>query len=294
MNLEKIGEFVTKLRIEKKLSIKEFAKKIKLYEKTLIELESGQTLPNVEEISKICEELKITKTEFFKAKKMKNTKEDEEFLSSVINLSCYLTKNKYKKLTSKILLGIFVGVSTILIYNNIINFRFNTKKYNIINNPTQVSKDELVDLKEIIMNKQGTYTNDQYSFIKGTVENIMLLDSKFKTKNNYTIKEMQEYTSGLLNFISVYGEVETNEIYKIILSKKPEMIDNLFKYKQALNFFHSGYFSLIEKTNMTRNYRYETDEYLADKVNYSEAIRLSSIKFILNDIIEAGDLNEKE
>lgn len=292
MNLEKIGEFITELRTKKKFSIKELAKNSKTTEKIILALESGVSLPNIEEINRICKVLDITKTEFFKYKKLKNIKEDEEFLSNAIDLSCYLTNNKYKKIINKLLVGIFIGVVTILIYNNITNFYLNIKTFtdeNDVKNIVDIKK--LYKLRETILNNQGTYSDEEYLEIKEVVNNLFLFNNNFKVKDGYNIKEIKKYIENNLNLNTVYKTTEINKINKIIILKKSEMVDEVFKFNHILQYYENGFNFLHNQTIESRNYKYNPNEYIGSQLNFIEYIKLSSFELLLEEIIKAGDLD---
>jgi ribosome-binding protein aMBF1 (putative translation factor) len=65
MNVNKIGEVIRGLRIQKKLSQSDIEKRAGLLGGYVSRLENGQTIPSLEALSKIAGALEITLSQFF-------------------------------------------------------------------------------------------------------------------------------------------------------------------------------------------------------------------------------------
>lgn len=117
---KEIGKFITKLRIENMLSIKELAKHTKITKRKLKRIENGTYGYNIEELFNLSNILGCTLDEIVSAKRNPNKKE--------INIACHAIlkhfekREKYLRIRTFILFIVLLIIMIILFLYIINNF----------------------------------------------------------------------------------------------------------------------------------------------------------------------------
>ena len=120
MNQEKIGEFISKCRKEKKITQEELAEKLNTTSKSVSRWENGKTMPDYSIIKQLCEELGISINDLMSGEKVSKDKYQEKFEENIVNTIDYSNKriNKYGNVIGLLLIifGLFIAMSAIMIF----------------------------------------------------------------------------------------------------------------------------------------------------------------------------------
>lgn len=120
MNQEKIGEFISACRKEKKITQRELAELLGVTDRSVSNWETGKNMPDLSLFKPLCEILGITINELLSGEKLSKEKYQEKFEENIVNTIDYSTKriNKYSKSISLIIIifGLFISLSAIMIF----------------------------------------------------------------------------------------------------------------------------------------------------------------------------------
>lgn len=204
MDLNKIGNFLTYLRKEKKLTQEQLAEELAVSNKSISKWERGICLPEITTIHQITKFFDISLMEFYKGERVKEVED------KVINETLNISKNK-KKIKKNLLFIIICFIIIILlfiysIYNKhfIYNISSSSEEFTGIGNIT-LSKNKslitLIDLSivnEIISNKEGYAF--EYSLTLGDVL-IYHNGDIYSFDNNSTKLTLGEYVKDISIYI---------------------------------------------------------------------------------------------
>lgn len=149
MDQNKIGNFISTERKNKKLTQKELSEKLNISEKTISKWECGKGLPEVSLMKPLCKELDITITELLNGEKeLKKAKED-----GIINYMSYTKKkSKHKIVLISILFVLLITfiLSTVIYffntYNKIIVYRLYGESENFYIRDLYVTKSNMYNM----------------------------------------------------------------------------------------------------------------------------------------------------
>ena len=112
MNQIKIGNFISKLRKEKKLTQDDLAEKLNVSTKSVSRWETGRNMPDYSILKDLCEILDISVNELINGEKVEKDKIIEEYDNNLINV---LKEYKRMKKVKNILLFILLGIAIFII-----------------------------------------------------------------------------------------------------------------------------------------------------------------------------------
>lgn len=140
MDLQKIGEFISKNRKDKNLTQEQLAEKLGVTSKTISRWENGNYMPDYSILKPLCTELGITVNELLNGEKIKKDKIIEEYDNNLVNvLKEYKRMKKAKNIISIafiiilclfIQFGLVLGIPIILYNQAEIEVNTNINKYN--------------------------------------------------------------------------------------------------------------------------------------------------------------------
>lgn len=203
MDQIKIGEFISSLRKEKKMSQKDLADKLNVSVSAVSKWERGKCLPDVSLFNDLCDILSITINELLKGEKKVESKESNKIVTQYLKYQD--TQNKKKR--------IYQGFISILIIIILILFCYFISSYKTIDIYVLYAKSDnfkyengmLIKSKENNALVEGniSFTND-----KLTEENILYTSFYIKNNNDYYL------LTGGNNFGGYH--VEQNGYYDIL------------------------------------------------------------------------------
>jgi len=211
-----------------------------------------------------------------------------------MNYSKESFKYKIKKEVNKIIIVLVTLIFIFFAFVNVKSYYYLNKTYKISGNDyNNFSRfDELKNNINIIKNNQGKYSNEDYSLILEylSYEDVLKDAEKYFNKNNYFYKEINSAYFDLYNYYDIAKKGE--KVYKLLVKYDYNIIDNL-------NSYYSFYDSYNSSLNIIRNlidnpYHINngTSSYNILSINGAIAFKYFMVKALVNDIIEAGDINE--
>jgi len=119
MDQEKIGKFIKKCRINKKLTQSDLAEKLGVSDRTIGNWENGRNMPDLSLFKPICEELDISINEFLSGEKIKKENYQEKLEENIINTIDYSNNKIIKKNNNLgfilLIFGILLSISVFII-----------------------------------------------------------------------------------------------------------------------------------------------------------------------------------
>lgn len=126
MNQEKIGKFIAKVRKEKKLTQKQLAEKLGITDRAISKWENGKSMPDLSLLKPLCDIFDITINELLSGEYIEEEKKKEKLEENIVNAINYDKKRKnINELIFQlfiIILGIFIFIMTMSIYNMPVDF----------------------------------------------------------------------------------------------------------------------------------------------------------------------------
>ena len=108
LDKEKFGEFIARLRKEKRMTQKELAEKLFVSDKAVSKWERGQSLPDITMLNPLAEALEVTAAELINCGRIENEKVDtsqvDEIVEKAIVLSDEDKKEKRKALKKRLII----------------------------------------------------------------------------------------------------------------------------------------------------------------------------------------------
>jgi len=317
LNYDKIGDFIKKKRKENNLTQKELAKKLGVTDRAVSKWERGLGCPDVSILEILSNELGCSILELLKGREIENEvipiTEADDYLRNGMYISKNITKNKFINIINKIIIFSILFIVFFLLYLNICQIVYTDKIY-----VKKIDRDSYkrmlervnnVDNKfEIIKNKQGIYSNDDYKEIINYLEEGL---NKVKSEKIYDYiinrKDIEYKVNDLVLFVdSLSVSMRYQEKVLDILEKytdttkiethKNAMHDNFFAISDNQNFLTS-YLSYQYK-NKYSVYGDEGEEWFTidnkELSNIIDNLRadLSEYSVLLNLIIEVGEIDE--
>lgn len=115
MDQEKIGEFISKIRKEKKLTQEEFAEKLGVSSKSVSRWENGKCMPDLSLLIPISKELSVSLNELLIGEKKPEENSQEKLEENTIKIIKELRKKFIKKLFKILIITILSIISIIII-----------------------------------------------------------------------------------------------------------------------------------------------------------------------------------
>ena len=127
MNTEKIGNYISKKRKEKKLTQAQLAEKLGVTNRAISNWENGKNMPDLSLFKPLCDELDISINELMSGEEIDDKQYINTLEENIVNMVSNLEKTKKKKW--KIIIGIIVLLFLIIIVGRIfyMNYEINMK-----------------------------------------------------------------------------------------------------------------------------------------------------------------------
>ncbi len=269
MNQKKIGEFIAKIRKEKKLTQEELATKIGVSNKTISRWENGVNMPDYSLLKPLSNELGITINELLSGTKIKKEKIIEEYENNLVNVL-----KEYKKM--KKIKNIIFMITCILLYFVIMLILINVIPSFIMKNAKVLVNTDITKYNEFI----GSSAEEKYKNKWGMDESIFP-DS---ITNNMKVEDykMVYYNPWDAQYLSYLIVEYNNEDYE-------KEINRLESYNSTE---YIGYYNVTGFTN------YKLVAITADKYQgFIYALTDNNNKIIYVELIFCNyfyDLNYKE
>lgn len=269
MNPDKIGKFINKLRVEKKLSQYQLADLIPITRQAVSKWERGQTIPDSSTLLKLSEIFDVTINELLMGERIK-----EQSIQQLekTTLSILDERNKTKKEIKKI-----VTLSITIIFILLISFLFYyfINSYNTVKVYTVSGKSQQFDLYDgiFIVTKQKTYL--KIGKIKSNngneIKNIKIY--YWKNKKEVLISKDFDIDKTIINQYGYDKKYNQKEINTLLKNTYIEITfdDNqkeVIKIKYIRDFINNNLFFLKEhkmtdnNDNKTQNKRIKVDKYI--------------------------------
>lgn len=122
MNQEKIGEYISKKRKEKRLTQEELAEKLGVSDRAVSNWENGKNMPDLALFKPLCKELGITINDLMSGEDVNDNKYIESLEENIVDMVSDLEKKKKKKIRR--LIVIFALILAIIISIPFINYYY--------------------------------------------------------------------------------------------------------------------------------------------------------------------------
>ena len=309
MNYDNIGKFIKEKRKNANLTQKELASRVGVTDKAISKWETGRGIPDISILDILAKELNCSIIEILKGEDISNDDIKKSDIDNYIKEGINYGKDKYKNFINKIISFLIIFVVLLVFGLNVINIYNQHKKYYPSNNGPDIIHEGQLDV------------------IKGDVEDIKILISKLRNnRGNYNEAEYERITSILNNldetlnndlFLKYNGEGLTlNEIYlneydlqykssifglASTIYNKGEKDNNYLNLVYSLAFKDMADYYVDEYSSMykyelynpfiLRIYMQNRSDIIVSNV-YNRISYTRMIKFLLNEVIEVGDINE--
>lgn len=111
MNQEKIGNFISKIRKDKKITQKQLAEKLGITDRAISKWENGKSMPDLALLKPLCNILDITINELLSGEYISKNKIENKLEDNIVNAINY---SKKKQNTSELLFYLFILLFGIL------------------------------------------------------------------------------------------------------------------------------------------------------------------------------------
>lgn len=254
MDQNKIGNFISTERKNKKLTQKELSEKLNISEKTISKWECGKGLPEVSLMKPLCKELDITITELLNGEKeLKKAKED-----GIINYMSYTKKKSKHKI---VLISILFVLLITFILSTVIYF-FNT--YNKIIVYRLYGESENFYIRDLYVTKSNMYN--------------MMFPGALESKDPYISLE------NVKSFIIKYED-------KTITGGIPQQ--NVVEKNGYNEIFTEEKLNNLDKWYIEIEYQYN-DELKKETINLNNEILMRNNEFISKKVSPIGIENKAE
>ena len=303
MNYEKIGEFIAKKRKEKNLTQKDLAQLIGVTDKAVSKWERGLGCPDVSILEILSKELDVSILEILKGRLIENeviqVTELNDYVLDTVKYSSTSIKDRIKKTISNIITFIIIFICAILLILNIIQIiDLNKGVTNTLttDNITEIKKniDEIEKKINIIKSNQGKYSDEDYANI---VTNINSISKQLHEQQILKYNENSKISKNDFYLLdNSFGNLSILNTYLTLAKYESTMNDyfNLYIHSSVSRIFsNSDVLYLYYRYQLPANELdvYELDNDMRSKVE-STLYMEQEILYLMNNIIEVGDINE--
>lgn len=192
MDQEKIGNFISKCRKDKKMTQQELAGKLGVTDRAISHWENGRSMPDVSLFKSICEVLNISVNELISGEKISKEKLIKQSDDNIINT--LNDRDKHKKKSKKIIVILTIGI-IILFITILLGIKNKYPNINLFNFTVQIADpDKPYRLeKQLKINNRSVYYYglDYAVFCEKNERCFSTIDALIH--NQITLEEFQEY-----------------------------------------------------------------------------------------------------
>ena len=289
MDYEKIGKLISELRKEKGLTQRELADKLMITDRAVSKWERGKNCPDISLLDDLSRELDISVIEILRGRRLESDErlENKDLIESM-SFSEKNLKYRIKDTIIKVLQFIAMLLMIIVFYINLRPLIAVNIDYDVdLLDEYEISDiDEYKKYSDIVLNNQGTYSDEEYETIKNYVKksNEVLNDDATK---NYFYKSYINYEDIIeLHTINFKYLSSTREdlflVYEVLLSKDAGLVDEIIYNNQGRSIIYGDNYSFDYNEIDKKRYK---DYILKLHYLYEKEIEMFKI------IIEEGGIN---
>lgn len=306
MDIEKIGAFIASLRKEKNLTQSDLAKKLNITTQAVSKWERGKGCPDISILGDLSNILDVQVLEILKGERI--DKKEKIGNKDVIESMSYaenIVKEKYKIVNAILVMIILIPFTLVVFFNVCSLYSINKKYYGNIESIINYDKDVInkFDIEkriDLILNNKGIYNESEYQAITYYVSEV---------KENYNSKEDLEkfkkahYTyDDIFNHVynKFYDYLSEKIIYDYIIKHNPLKQENYNEYTDIKTQAAQEETILYEFIENNSFYNNDILKHVVNIYTYNPGdamvsttyLKYKAIDFILNDIIEVGEIHE--
>ena len=294
MDYEKIGDFISKLRKEKKLTQKELADLLHITDKAVSKWERGLGCPDVSLLGELSEILDVGIGELLNGEENDTLKDNNDFIVNAVNYSKNVSENKIYKNIYNVLIIIASILCIYLITTSIYQIKdLNSYEiYSFDNDYVNNIKKEYVKVKEKSLN---LYDLDSTKFKDYDLTLLKILANKLQEEPKI-LKYNGEQKLLKYQCNMDYYEIYNSQILLLQIANLYNYVDpfmsKIIETSTYMNMQDMGELTQMDNILLCDNIYSEKDNLsIREKLDYL-MLNLTEIDYVLDIVLEAGGINE--